>query len=96
MTGAQPAGVPPAFRRRPSFVGLDDHQVLSIAAAALGTAQLLPIGSSARAGQWERFDEAMSELTGRGLRHVLRELRGRGGLTDGQAIGDNPPSGAET
>lgn len=87
--GAVPAGggVPAAFRGKvraaAGFIGLDDHQVLAVATAAFHGAQALPIGSRARAGQWERFDDAMAELAGRGLQHILRKLRERGALADG-------------
>ena len=81
MSGVQPDQVPAAFRRMPpAFVGLEDDQVLKVAASALLTVQRLPVHSAARAEQWRRFDDAMSELTGRGLRHILRELRARGAL----------------
>lgn len=84
MVSQNPAqeGIPPAFRGRvpaaASFVGLDDRQVLGIAQAAMLSAQNLPIGTRDRDRQWARFDDAMSELAGRGLRHILRKLRERG------------------
>lgn len=74
---------PAAFRRIPaaaSFIGLDDDQVLNIARAALVTVQTFPVGSPQREAQWARFDNAMAELAGRGLRHVLAKLRERGDL----------------
>lgn len=90
-------GIPPAFRRlrdSPSFIGLDDKQVLQIATAAFHAAQTLPLPSRGRAEQWSRFDDAMSELAGRGLRHMLRKLRERGALAGGEVIPDELP-GAE-
>ena len=68
--------IPPAFRkRRPSYTGLDDAQVLNIAAAALMSAHRLPAGSKSRASQWAKFDDAMGELSGRGMRHMLAKIR---------------------
>jgi hypothetical protein len=87
-----PEGVPPAFRGRApaaaSFIGLNDGQVLKIATAAFTAAQALPVGSAARARQWARFDDAMGELAGRGLRHVLAKLRERDEAA--RAPGDGP------
>ena len=91
MTGRQPDGVPSAFRRQQaSFVGHDDAQVLKLAASALMTAQRLPLHSRGRAEQWSRFDDAMSELTARGIRHVLAKLRECGELAGGEVIPDEP------
>jgi hypothetical protein len=89
MASQNPAheGIPPAFRgsapAAASFIGLDDSQVLKVATAAFQAAQRMPPGSPARERQWARFDDAMSELAGRGLRHILRKLRERGEI-DGE------------
>jgi hypothetical protein len=71
-----------------SFIGLDDEQVLKIATAAFTAAQAEQVGSTARARQWARFDGAMGELAGRGMRHVLAKLRERdeaAGRDEGEA-----------
>lgn len=87
-----PEGIPPAFRARlpaaASFLGMDDGQVLKVATAAFAAAQALPVGSAAREAQWARFDDAMGEMAGRGLRHVLAKLREHGETA--QDPGDGP------
>jgi len=92
MTSGRQGGIPAAFGgplpAAASFLGLTDDQVLKIAQSAMMSAQALPLGA-ARVRQWARFDDAMSELAGRGLRHVLAKLRERdeaaGQTSDGQA-----------
>jgi hypothetical protein len=71
------------------FIGLTDDAVLKIATAAFNAAQLLPIGGRDRKAEWARFDGAMAELAGRGLRHVLAKLR-----EHGEAAGSDPGVGA--
>ena len=70
----QPDRVPPAFQARApkaaSFIGLEDDQVLKLAAIAY------------RKHDWARFDDAMAELAGRAQRHILAKLREQGALDD--------------
>ena len=71
-------GIPAAYqRKRRSFIGLNDGQVLQVAQTAYRAAQTLPAGSRARDAQWAKFDDAMAELAGRGLRHILAKIRER-------------------
>jgi hypothetical protein len=75
---SNPNDVPPAFRGRrpsiPSFIGMEDEQVLKVAANALRMAQILPIGGKPRADQWAAFDAAMGELGSRAIVHALERI----------------------
>lgn len=92
---ANPNEVPPAFRgRQPSpsrysFIGMQDDQVLRIAAGALRMVSALPVGSRPRAEQWDSFEQAMAELGARAVRqtlariHEIHEQEASGELGDG-------------
>lgn len=75
---SNPNDAPPAFRGRqpgkPSFVGMEDDQVLKIAANALRTVQALPLRSRPRAEQWREFDAAMGELSSRAVVYALAKI----------------------
>lgn len=76
-------GVPPAFRARTHFVGKTDDQVLDLGAAAF------------RARDWPRFDDAMSELSGRAERAILQRLRALGVMSeDGRLVPEDGEPGA--
>ena len=84
MVNHFPDGVPPAFRGagQPSFIGMTDDQVLEVARHYYRLAPAFPLASRQRAVAWEMFDDAMAEMSARGLRHILRKLRERGELSE--------------
>lgn len=76
--GRPPREVPPAFRGRqqaaPGFAGMDDDEVLRVAASALRMVTALPLGSEARAAQWKSFEAAMAELGSRAVTQTLAKI----------------------
>jgi hypothetical protein len=87
-------GIPPAFRGagQPSFIGLTDEQVMEVARHHFHMAPAFPLASRQRAAAWGMFDDAMAELSARGLRHVLRKLRERGELSEDDVLPDGDGS----
>lgn len=87
MVSNRPDPIPPAFRgaSQPSFIGMTDEQVLKIAEHYFHLAPALPLASKQRAVAWEMFDDAMAELSARGLRQILRKMR------EHEELGDEIP-----
>lgn len=73
---ANPNYVPAAFRRAGAqfFTGMEDEEVLKVAANALRMVQQLPARSEARARTWRMFDRAMGELSSRAVVHALQKI----------------------
>lgn len=87
MVSNRPDPIPPAFRgaSQPSFIGMTDEQVLKIAEHYFHLAPAFPLASRQRAAAWEMFDDAMAELSARGLRQILRKMR------EHEELGDEIP-----
>lgn len=98
---ANPNEVPAAFRSRqpspsrPSFIGLEDDQVLRVAANALRMVQVLPLNSRPRADQWESFEQAMAELGARAVTHTLAKIYAIHEREQPRQPGDDEQAGIE-